>query len=425
MMDQVSLRPLPWHEISKKLADRYKDLRPLLSSLSALGDERIFELSVPYGTPLINAGRFCWSLLESAPEIATGYGETPIPLGVVVDGSMELFDRLSPALAHRTVPMYLIPRGDFFGLFENFAPGLEQPALSGSAGGTTLIVCPRMGREGPMNKFAESAGWTCPNDLRETVKINDRSPLEYGNFFARLLAARRVQWRVRLAIFPQSFVALLDTGDAALAMARLALSQMTIALERAQRTAAMLQSTNRKDQGEVIAVRQIGRGLRPGFVPVLGTDADEIVLPSRALHELLYEPEWGLFSKWRADKADRKADGPNGAKPEEEEPHAFFPSIFRPALPWESSYYFLRRPYAEQKDTDNSTRRLTNLVHDVCKAEPGWDVDGVSRPELELQLKANQPNDPTSCSPAIRLGPTYFLDGGIVRIGAPASRGNG
>lgn len=423
-MDKASLEPVPWKKISEQLAVRHEGLRPLLGSLSALGSETVFELSVPYGTPLIQAGRFCWSLLKSAPDISAGYGDTPIPLGVVLDGSIELFDRLSAPQEHRTVPMYLITPGDFFGLFENFAPGLEQAALSGSAGGTTLVVCPRMGMAGAVNKFAKGAGWSCPNALRETVKTKDKSPLAFGDFFARLLEAKGIEWSVRLAIFPQSFVALLDTGDAALAMARLALSQMTIALERAQRTAAMLHGSNRGDQGDVVAVRQIGRGIRPGFVPVLGTDADEIVLPSRALHKLLYEPNWGLFSKWRADQADQKAAGPVAADAEDEEPHAFFPSIFRPALPGEPSYYLLRRPYAAQRDTNNSAQRLTNLIEDVRKAEPGWTVEGVSRDDLERQLKSIQPIDLANPSPSIRLGPTYFLDGGIVRIEAPARRGN-
>ncbi|MEA3017572.1 MAG: hypothetical protein QOI38_2294 [Sphingomonadales bacterium] len=423
-MDQASLEPVPWQKISKELADRHEALRPLLGSLSALGGETVFELSVPYGTRLIEGGRFCWSLLDGEPDVAAGYGDTPIPLGVVLDGSIELFEKLSSPQEHRTVPMYLITPGDFFGLFENFAPGLEQLALTGSAGGTTLVVCPRMGKAGAMNKFAKGAGWSCPNSLRETVKTKDKSPLAFGDFFAQLLRARGIEWRVRLAIFPQSFVALLDTGDAALAMARLALSQMTIALERAQRTAAMLHGSNRGDQGDVVAVRQIGRGIRPGFVPVLGTDADEIVLPSRALHELLYEPTWGLFSKWRADQADQEAAGTVAADADEEEPHPFFPSIFRPALPDESPYYLLRRPYAAQRDTNNSAQRLTNLIHDVRQAEPGWVVESVSRDDLERQLKVIQPADPVNPSPSIRLGPTYFLDGGIVRIQTPIRRGN-
>ena len=124
----VEYKKVTWREAAARLNDHQlaPDLRLVLEPF---GDEDVLELSIPYGIKLINEGEFAWSELGEYQDWADRYG-VPIPVSLVTDKVVELYDIALPApyswdgkpFIRRAVPLYLIQPGEFFGLFESFAP---------------------------------------------------------------------------------------------------------------------------------------------------------------------------------------------------------------------------------------------------------------------------------------------------------------
>jgi hypothetical protein len=409
-----------WGEIADGLAGSRDELEPFLAAMERFRDEDMVRVAAPYGTQLISDGRFEWSLAPELHKLRQAYGDTAIPLGLVLSKSVELSTQIAFAggnsrHVNRTIPAYLITRGELFGLFENVARDLKQDALNGFAGGVTLLVLPPLGREAEIAAFATSIKWTCPSALRENIKPTRNSAWNFGGFFAGVLEAVKCEWRIEMAIFPKPVLdRILADSEVSLCLHRLALRQLSVAHERVLSVMAMVSSASRKHQEDVISIRQVERGNRPGFAPVLGTALDEEVLPARELLKQLHAKPHGLFSDWE----DLLPDGDAPAKREPGSLNDYFPAIFRPSLPREPFFYFLRRPFAFQAEREITIeQRARDVADDLKSADPGLrfelflDPRGLEKVLLQQCVGVERIN-----ALEIHLSESQFLDAGVIRV---------
>lgn len=317
-----------WAETSANLIARHPGMAPTLSSLDGLGSMKVFHASIPYGTPLIQGGTFCWDIFEQLRG-QLGYGDAPIPVGIVLERSIELFEE---GPFQRSVPLYLLQSGEFFGLFQNFSGDFPQPKLQANAGGTTLIVLPPMGNQVTVQPFAKQWNYIPKEALIRNLKVSNKSKLLFGEFFAGLVAANSCAWRLEIAFLPFEFVESIKRDAVAhAAILSLALTQMVLTCKRAEKETEVLTSRDERDRGHITGVRLISNGLRPGFTPVFCTDADEQVLPARDIYEKIY------------------LNGPKAAGGKKLFDGDIMPFLFRPSLLGEDAYYFMSRPYVEEE----------------------------------------------------------------------------
>lgn len=425
-------RPCSWGEIADGLSGEREDLEPLLQAMERFRGEEVLRVDVPYGAPIISEGRFHWSLADDLARLQEGYDQIPVPLGIVVSKSIELsttiaFPGGNNGPVSRSVPAYLITRGEFFGLFENFALGLTQNPVNGFAGGTSLLVLPSLGRQDEIDAFAKSIGWTCPRGLRDNVKPTKSSSWDFGSFFAAVLEAVKCDWRLEIAIFPKPLLDKMRSDEAiSLSLHGLTLRQLAVAHERVLSMMEMLTSRTKPFQEDVISIRQIERGNRPGFAPVLGTAADQEILP--ALELFAHVNAHGLFR----ERADRQGGAIGGGLPQRPaEPNGthhgqateYHPAIFRPSLPGEPFYYFLRRPLAFQPERDiNIEQRARDVADDLRSADRRLRFALLrDHHEFEGALRQQTAGDIRADALPFHLGGSQFIEWGVIRV-EPSSR---
>jgi hypothetical protein len=420
-MRRCEVELVRWGNATAQLSETQGHLAQLLEAFRPFADETVIKFRAPYGTRLIEDGVFQWDELRQFASLRSEYGRSPVPLGLVLSKSVELFDP-APGQPHRFIPVFLVTAGAFIGLFENFAQVRRQASLAASAGGTTLMVLPQLGDDGEMRRFAKSIGWNCAASLRENLKPTEKSSLAFGEFFAEVLAARNVDWFMEMIIFTPAFLEKIKAQPLAkLAVCELALEQMSVARERAEATMSMLRVNRRNDQGDFVAVGQIARGYRPGFAPVLGSAIDESILPAAKLHEIFYHRDYGLFSNWEEAPAKEQSD--RGTFDGSGKSRHYFPAIFRPSLPGEPAYYFLFRPYGELKSQPkNQTERTKSLVEDFAwlekRQKEGLLVREAFRTALEAMIRDDLARWGDEIAPLapVYLGNSKVLSAGAVRI---------
>lgn len=433
-----------WGKIADVLADGGEELAPLLASMARFRDETVLRVTAPYGTPIISEGRFHWGLADDLRSLQPDYQGAPVPLGLVVSKSIELSTAITfpgdgNGPVSRAIPAYLITRGEFFGLFENFAQDLKQNPVNGFAGGTSLLVLPPLGRHKDVTAFARSIKWTCPRGLRENIKPTKSSTWDFGAFFAAMLEAVHCEWRLDMAIFPKPLLEKMR-GDAAISLCLqgLTLRQLAVAHERVLSMMEMLTSRTRPYQEDVISIRQIERGNRPGFAPVLGTDVDQEILPARELFGLLTGKEHGLFRERREPPtAEDNEESSKEASDEIASPDIdaavsvaddgkisdYHPAIFRPSLPTEPFYYFLRRPLAFQSEREiRMEQRALDVAADLRSADKHLSFTLLHDPQdLEAVLREQAEVQRLHDGPPVRLGASQFVAAGVIRV-APRVR---
>ena len=404
-----------WGEVNQEVFFNNSIFSTLTMALKDFEEEKILRIKVPYGTTLIDEGVFQWDLLKGFEDLKAGYGDAPIPMGLVISKVMELFAPV-PKQTHRNLPIYIVPEGRFFGLFETYAPARVQSKLWGSAGASTLLVLPRIGNITTLTKFGKSIGCTFSSELLDGLKSTHESSLAFGRFFEALLHETKSPWRMEFAIFPRAFVDKLEEHWPAYgALRQLTLDQLAMAHSRVETTLEMLEFHAKPQDVDALAVRQVARGYRPGFVPVFGTADDERLLPAAELHELLYRAETGLFINLCGNVCG------NGQSSLD-----FYPAIFRPSLPSENSYYFFKRPYGPDVDLTISSR-LANVKAAIERIDRHNRMKGINRVETKLysllksadfQAMVEQQFRTAGVS-AVRsvcIGSSLFVEGGVVHV---------
>lgn len=414
-MPEVETEYLPWAEVSRTLVPPNEDTRAVLAAMEVFGREKVLRVRAPFGTALIERGRFQWDLLENVEELREAYGDAFIPLGMVTAKVLEL-NAPVPGQSHRYLPIYIVPEGRFFGLFETYAPGGVQSKLWGTAGASTLLVLPLIGNGTNLGKFARSRGWIYASDIHQGIKRNRNSPLAFGRFFEALLGQVGSEWRMEFVIFPRPLVdALEKNGPAYGALRQLALEQIATAHSRAETTIEMMETHTSASEADALAVRQVAYGLRPSFYPVFGTPDDERLLPAAELHEMVYDENNGLFSDWCENE-----------KSDCEPRFDYYPAIFRPSLPWEDSFYFLKRSYGPEDETPPKIR-FANLRSAIEKLDRGNREKGIkrmesklfttlTREELQAMLERQLAGIDLEDKRRVRLGSSPFADGGVIHV---------
>jgi hypothetical protein len=380
------------------------------------GAEDVYLLRAPYGTQLIENGKFKWSLLDSQQSISAEFESAPIPLGLILSGSIELYtySNYSAVVAareraiRRTVPMFLLGAGGLFGLFETFAPCFSQPELNGDAGGTTLVVLPPIGNREKfgklkstdigmfLNEKASNEKFAVGPTDTDDLQVIDGSNLSFGSFFAKLLFQTDCPWRIELALFPDSFIERIRKKPLAhQAMLAATINQLSLTCVRLSLTDKLNRSVNPAVKDHVLAVSLIAHGYRPGLVAVLETDRDEMVLPAKAIHRILYDLEV-------CEKIGDKD---------------FFPAIFRPSFAVEPSYYFLSRPYfrtgSERSSIADQIAHITSEAdkHSGCKGHFASTNQSQLEKSLELASSVSEGTSRKVC-----VGRSAFIKGGCIAI---------
>ena len=400
--------------------------------LEPFGDEDVLELSIPYGIKLINEGEFAWSELGEYQDWADRYG-VPIPVSLVTDKVVELYDIALPApyswdgkpFIRRAVPLYLIQPGEFFGLFESFAP-VGPTGLRGTAGGTTLVSLPPLGDRSAIDKFAKNLGRKFkPDDLKniaDNLTAYKDSRMTVGPFFREMLCQIGCPWRCQMLLLSPEFVAKLQQpGDANTAFVKMTNRHLAVTVTRLVQTANILQepplngtSTSARVE-EIQPVRMIVDRCRPGFAPVFETHRDELILPAKALHDLVLGEQGSANgeSQSHITGRDRDRDG-------EALSHSLvsgeFPLLFRPSLPGENCFYFLSRAYVfnTKRDTTTAKDRLDVIVRALNQDRAGelavfWEA---SREALTQRLKTYE----CGSGRPIAIEAHRMVEGGIIGI---------
>lgn len=404
-----------WATLGPRIANQVPALRPTLEALKPLNRLKVACVKLPYGARIIDEGRFNWNLLGEHRDWKDAYGTVRVPLALVLGGAVELFDVQSyiervwkeQKKITRHVPMFLLRAGDFFGLFENFAPHFSQPSLYADAGGTTLIVLPPIGdkekvaklrgqkdNDGPKFKFLDS-------DV-EHLRVVRGSDLSFGPFFASLMRDFGCPWRMEIAVFPQEFVDGLKRMPVAHRAILLAtVDQLSIAGVRNEQAAAIFRNASSTEKRHVLAVRMIAHGLRPGFAPVLQDEMDEVVLPAKCIDRLMRDH--GLFDA------------------------GSLPSMLRPAFPSELSFYFLKRPYFDAHEDETRGKTDQKIGEIVRKAGNPRDLIGRieevgSSDRMRLIIEHERRASALVAESQIKICESAFVSGGVVAIKPEAHR---
>jgi hypothetical protein len=325
---------------------------PALKEMFGAGNIRVpkfkvVQISAAYGVALIKNGQINWKVFpdEGAP-LRAQYAYRPIPLGLVLDKTIELYTipsaEDSPTWSPRTVPLYLLKKGELFGLFETLLDNFLARDQHGSAGMKSLLLLPSIGNFGRREAFVRRNNMHLADGLSQHLKHEEKSRCEFGEFFAELARSAKVDWKCRFILFSKDFVEKILATNYRLrdALRGYALRQLQVAYERELTIREVSRLHGSRDNADSIAIRLVGHGLRPGFVPVFLSKGDEDFLPAASLNRLMLPDELSdrPFPIDKVDEppspADKKAD--------------YFPMLLRPSQDSNCLLYFLRRPYMPQ-----------------------------------------------------------------------------
>ena len=427
MDKRIEHEAVEWAAFCREVLPQFKELAPVfgLSSTGLKGN--VLRLKIPYGTQLIEDGRFQWRNIPKGPFQDDDFSGASIPLGLVLSRTIELYDKITiltgdddagHSPVRRSIPLFLLPKGNFFGLFQAFCDDFKQPLLQATSGGTTLVLMPRIGNAVDFRNYAKHLGMSQPlpwAQYSDHLKSNNISGFQFGQLFTDVVAQSDCGWRLELALFPNDVVARLRTIPSAHeCLLRLTLNQMRLSHERSESTIQVLRST--RNSSHMHTARIIARGLRPGFSPVFTSEEDMEILPARAIYDFIY------------GKLDTSRQSDNGARRQFPNSSYFYPAVFRPSFMDEPSFYFLNWPYKNSKIKKNKVAVHVHLteIEGLKKVEPGVVFDCADRERLVelLESEAARRTCPPEPLPAIKLGEgaegdersSYFIDGGVVYI---------
>jgi|GEM_PF-7120304 len=404
-----------WSDLAPDLYARFPHLQAIFAPIAAEVERaEVLRVRCPYGTGLIHHGKFCWeSLPEEHKAWAHEYGDISIPLCLVTERCVEL--REEAPFGEHFIPLYLLTKGELFGLFQTFCDNLSQPRLQATAGGTTLILLPPIGDRSKLKACVRTAyesykktSWQSPWDGYADVhlKANDRSGFFFGEFFGDFLHQVPSSWRAELLLFPKSFVeAIKASPNAHLAAVETALSYLRSSYERSEQTVDLISGDSDAKTGHALALRLIAHGLRPGFAPVFGTDRDETVLPATDIHSLFYGGE------------------PPVSEPPFKAMAEFFPALFRPSLPGETGFYFINWPYVQfqQSKKDNNSSVVDRAVRKATKVEVGHHRSNMFEQIdplrfVDVMESVAPPNIPHAIKMPEAPAKNYFFKGGVIMV---------
>jgi hypothetical protein len=332
----------------------------------------------------------------------SSYPENTIPLGLVVEKNVELYEFSAGGHA---VPLFMLGPGEFFGLFQNFCKNFVQPNLQGSAGGTTIVLLPRVGGSEALKDYARAIGikreWS---EYEDDLKSTDKSRFFFGRFLSDLLLQTKSNWRTQIALFQLKDVDRIRTNrQAHETILALTLEQMRFSYERGEQVVEILSDRTLGNADiHVLALRMIFRGLRPGFAPVFGSVEDNNVLPANDLNDLFYAKENPL---------------PNATE--------FYPAILRPSFRKEPALYLLNWPYMEEGRIDK--RSVSDKADRAAGKAQEFEIgrgltksfQRLSEPEILNALRKMRGQATTAPEKPIimnKWNENYFLKGGVIAI---------
>lgn len=396
-----------WGEVSQSTS---RNLPPSLQEAFAdLQDHGLAHLSLPYGERIISRGKFAWNLLGEFATWEERY-KSPIPVVLVGSRVVELYDTIAheapgnkkrprTTLVRRSIPIDLIQPGSFFGLFENFANFSIEPELRATAGGTTLLLTFPIGNVKKLKPYLASLGSSRSKPeleaLAQNLQYSRISEMAFGPFLRDLVRADGCDWRCDLYVFSPEFMeAVKKNPPALLELLNLTISQLATSQQRERINSKIAHSVISRGDAlteELKALELLYTGVRPGFHPVLGVEGDEAVMPAQALLDLVL-----------------KRNPPM-------DPDHHFPSIFRPALPGETAFYFLGRPYFELGQGRGAPQgaRKDHLLEE--HSDHAWEANAdaltrwVQDRSQQLQYEIKVADDGTQ-----------FMSPGVVGIDPPA-----
>jgi hypothetical protein len=399
-----------WDGICKTLCQRFPHLESIFAPIASdVKAAEVLRVRFPYGTGLIHEGRFCWDTLpERHRGWADDYGDINIPLCLVTRRCIEL--REEAPFGDHSIPLYLLTEGELFGLFQTFCDNLPQKRLQATAGGTSLILLPRIGNRDKLKGLVRAEyeslqkdSWHSPwNGYADAhLKADNSSGFYFGEFFRDFLYQKPSMWRAEVILFPKCFVdAITQNHESHLAAVKTAITYLRRSYERSEQTIELISDDSEGNSGHVLALRMIRHGLRPGFAPVFGVDKDETVLPAEDIYSLFY-----------GDNASFRGIA------------EFYPALFRPSLPEETSFYFLNWPYVEfrQSKKDNKPSVVERTVRKAKMVEVGH-----TRSNLFEQLEPSSFGEsmqivaPADAPHEVRMPgkpeKNYFLKGGVIMV---------
>lgn len=422
-MIDVAVQSIRWGDVGERRNSLSERFLPAFDALKEFANEPVHLVSAPYGTRLIRHGMFNWPALGSDGGIRDEYRGGLVPLGLVISGAIELYTISASTVTvrrhdrgvQRTVPMFMLGAGEFFGLFETFATSFSQPELNGDAGGTTLVVLPHIGdkekfstlkntdtgmyRQGKNN----NQKFSIKNSDIDHLQIIEGSSLAFGQLFSGLLAQIDCPWRAQLILFPTRFVDGIRRKAAAhQALLEATIAQLSLTCVRMGLEKELDKKVRQTEKNHVLGVSMIAHGYRPGFVGVVESELDEAVLPSKHIHQLMYDLD--VFEPITLAQSGSANTGSR-----------FFPSIFRPSFALEPSLYFLKRPhFLPSNDRSSVQEKLDEIIsqcHEHTKRKAGF--RSLNGQQLQTMLKEQHPGAEQA---KICLGSSAFLTGGCIAI---------
>ncbi|HEX8901769.1 hypothetical protein [Vitreimonas sp.] len=423
MDNRIQSEAVEWAELSGELLGQYPQFEPIFGTRSkALNGKRILRLKLPYGRRLITDGKFQWDGIPLASFTKGDFQQRAIPLGLVLARSIELFDKIvvhrpdshSERIVRRAVPLVLLQKGEFFGLFQAFCEDFPQSRLQATAGGTTLVLIPRIGNLGDLRSYAAQQGFGTAWHYAEQLKSEDKSGFSFGRLFADVLSQSQCDWRLEIILFPDDVVRQLrEISSANEYLLSLTLKQMRLSHDRSQDEIDLLLGPG--GNRHVLAARMIARKLRPGFCPVLNSDEDREVLPAECIYDFVY----GVAeSDQRRRTKERRF--PNA--------HNFYPAVFRPSLKDEPSFYFLNWPFiGVNKAKDLPVSEHIEAIKSLGQRDRNYSFVCAQPPTFAQLVAADAARRSGLAElPEIKLGTagtledkgrtSYFVDGGVVYI---------
>jgi hypothetical protein len=424
MADRIQSEAVEWAALKGDLIGRFPQFEPIFGSRSkALKGKRVLRLRLPYGHRLITDGRFEWAKIPLTQFTPGDFARRTIPLGLVLNRSIELFDEIvvhrpatpkrSEVFTRRAVPLVLLQKGEFFGLFQAFCDDYPQPRLQATAGGTTLVLLPRIGNLVDLQSYAAQRGLSTAWPYKEELKCEDRSGFSFGQLFSDVLSESQCDWHLEIILFPDEVVRQLnDIPFANDFLLRLTLEQMRLSHDRSQTEIELL--LNPSGSRHALAAGLIARGLRPGFCPVFNSAEDAEVLPAECIYHFVYG-----IAEADARRRTMERRFPNASN--------FYPALFRPSRKREPCFYFLNRPYiGVNKSKDPAINRDIDAIKELGDRERNFSFAGAS-PNILVDLLHKDSTRRLGMATAskIKLGEansvddrktSYFLEGGVVYI---------
>lgn len=348
------LQKLTWTDARERVAKVNLELADIIDELEPSNKFPIYIASYPYGSHIVEEGRFYLprgdgklagisdSKFSDEIKADLGYADEGIPVGVILDRSMELFVKSST----RFFPWKLYSEGALFGLWRGLdvTPSYHPILLFNvSAGARTIFMLPNIGDA------------TLHKNLKRDFNIHAPSPktlLEQWNVFKEITQHPNLncQWSTQLLLFSKKWLTKMQEDKAWSQLSRFFLNyswQQTgywrnqifydFAFSCAQANRNLKPNPYLADTAKHLLT--MGLGAAPGF----GVAVNDAAAPYKLLQKIYLE-SYGL---------------------KKYSPTIMHPIHFSTAFPHKAIYYSLQLPSAYEFSP--KSRQLSSTLHDLSE----------------------------------------------------------